>query len=163
MGSQPLREHHRTPAGRASRSGGRLGHRAGPAGSGVRSPQGLLCHAARCRLVRVPLRGARSILRPVSVPRSSRAPAAGLRTFLAAALHPCPPSPPAATSLAGCSERIRAPAFHRRVVPGARPDGETFRVPRQRVTARVPCKIPSSSSVNRVFSRCVFYDPCTTT
>lgn len=112
---------------------------------------------------RVPVRGARSILRPVSAPRSSPAPAAGLRTFLAAALHPCPPSPPAATSLAGCLERIRAPAFHRRVVPGALPDDETFRVPRQRVTARVLCKIPSSSSVNRVFSRFVFYDRYITT
>ncbi|XP_074392303.1 uncharacterized protein LOC141728302 [Zonotrichia albicollis] len=41
-------------------------------GSGARSPQGFLCHAARCRRVRVPLRGARSIFPPGSVPRSSR-------------------------------------------------------------------------------------------
>ncbi|XP_072792760.1 uncharacterized protein [Taeniopygia guttata] len=87
-------------------------------GSDVRSPQGFLCHAARFCLVRVPLRGARSIFRPASGP----APAAGFRTFLAAAPHLRPPPPPAAASLAGCLERIRALAFHRRVVPGASPD-----------------------------------------
>lgn len=118
-------------------------------GSDVRSPQGFLCHAARCRLVRVPLRGARSILRPVSVPCSSRPPA-GLRTFLAVAPDLCPPPPPAAASLAGCLERVRAPAFHRRVVPRSFPDGETAWVPRQPVTARVPYEIPSSSSKLRL-------------
>lgn len=120
----------------------------GRGGCDVRSPQGFFCHAARCLLVRVPLRGARSILRPVSVPCSSRAPAAGLRTFPAAAPHLCPPPPPAAASLAGCLERIRASAFHRRVVSVPFPDGETARVPRQPVTAGVPCKILSNSSVN---------------
>lgn len=95
-------------------------------GSDVRSPRGFLCHAARCRLVRVPVRGARSIFPSVSVPRSSRAPAAGLRTFLAAAPHLCPPPPPAAASLAGCLERIRALAFHRwfpAISPTVRPPG----------------------------------------
>lgn len=47
-------------------------------------------------------------------------------------------------------------------VPGAFPDGETARVPWQPITARVPCKIPSSSSVNCVFSRFVFHHPYAT-
>lgn len=93
---------------------------------------------------------------PSSLRSRSPAPATGLRTFLAAAPHLCPPPPPAAASRAGCLERIRALAFHRRVVPGAFPDGETARIPRQPVTARVPCKTPSISPVNSVFFRSCF-------